>query len=206
MGKIAAAHAAREAEVILNPRACSRLPACRLPLDQYRAQAFRRAVNRCRQPRRSAPHNRQIVERLRRLRLQPHFLRHLRVRRVHQRRPVIANHDRQLYVLDIPQQFFCFRVGFHVHPLVRHAIPRQKVLDPVRIRRPLVPDYPQPLERRAVLFLPLVQQFLHARVQVFFRRVPRLHQVIVQLHLVNRLDRRVCVGVCRQQRAPRVRE
>src|SRR5690606_5008903 len=44
------------------------------------------------------------------------------------------------------------------------------------------------------------------RVQLLLRRVPRLEEVVVDVDDVDRLDRRVGVGVGGQQGAPRVRE
>ena len=59
--------------------------------------------------------------------------------------------------------------------------------------------HPARLERRAGL--PRRQQILDDGKQLLLGRVPRLQQVVVERHLVDRLDRRLGVRVRRQQHA-----
>ena len=72
-------------------------------------------------------------------------------------------------------------------------------------RREAVADHAHAagLERRAGL--PRRQQVLDDRVELLLGRVPRLEQVVVELDLVDRLDRRLGVGVGGQQHALGVR-
>ena len=65
-----AGNAGREAEVVLDPRRRARLSARRIALDQDRAQAFRRSVDRGRESRRPAADDRDVVDSRRRRRLQ----------------------------------------------------------------------------------------------------------------------------------------
>jgi hypothetical protein len=87
----------------------------------------------------------------------------------------------------------------HVEPPVGHVAARQKVAQGVRQRRPAVPEQPDALEGRAERRLPVVQQVVKNRVEVFFGRVPGLEQVVVDRDLVDGLDGRVGIGVGREQ-------
>ncbi len=83
---------------------------------------------------------------------------------------------------------------------------RQEVFDRMAIRRPQRSDHPHPLERQVHVGLPLVQQAVQHRVQVFLRGIPGLHQVIVQAHQVDGLDGRFGIGIGRQQHFARLGE
>ena len=86
-----------------------------------------------------------------------------------------------------------------------NEVARQEVLDRVRPRRPLVPDQPQALRLGQILGLPRVEQVVDDREQAFLGRIPRLRQVVIEVRLVDGLDRRVDVRVRREQDAPRER-
>jgi hypothetical protein len=53
---------------------------------------------------------------------------------------------------------------------------------------------------------PQLDQRVDDRIQLLLRRIPRLQQVVVEVHHVDRLDRGVGVGVGGQQRPSGVRE
>ena len=93
----------------------------------------------------------------------------------------------------------------HVEPAIRDEVAREEILDLVRSRRPLVPDEPQPLRLGQILGLPRVEQIVDHREQAFLRRIPRLRQVVIEVRVVDGLDRRVDVRIGREQHATRQR-
>ena len=93
-----------------------------------------------------------------------------------------------------------------VEPAVGDPVARQEVTRGVGVRREPVADEPQaglgePRGRRR---LPLLQELVEDRVEALLRRAPRLHQVVVEADLVDRLDGGLGVGVGGQQHAPGV--
>ncbi len=88
-----------------------------------------------------------------------------------------------------------------IQPLIRNPVARQKFAQIIRLRRPPAAQHAQPFERRRVLREPVVQQFVDDRIQILFRRIPRLQQVMMQLDFVDRLNGRVGIGVGCQQYA-----
>ena len=85
-----------------------------------------------------------------------------------------------------------------VEPAVRDLIAREEVAKLVRLRRPLTVDHAHALERRLITRLPVAEQLVDHRIEIQLRRMPRLHQVVVELHRVDRADRRIGVGVGRR--------
>ena len=65
-------------------------------------------------------------------------------------------------------------------------------------------DDPHALEHRLVAGPPVVQQVVEHGVEVLLRRVPGLHQIVVEAHLVDRLDGRIGIGIGGKQHAPGV--
>src|SRR5580698_799515 len=61
-GEIASAESGRKSQIVLNPRTHSRLAAGRFAFNHHRMQAFRCAVDGCREARWAAAHNCQIVK------------------------------------------------------------------------------------------------------------------------------------------------
>ena len=64
-----------------------------------------------------------------------------------------------------------------------------------------MPDHADTARLERGAGLPGREQILDHREQLLLRRVPRLQQVVIERHLVDRLDRRLSVGVRRQQHA-----
>ena len=62
-------------------------------------------------------------------------------------------------------------------------------------------DDPDPLERRPELRLPVRQQVAEDRIQALLRRIPGLHQVVIEPDVVDRPDGGLGIGVGRQQDA-----
>ena len=62
-------------------------------------------------------------------------------------------------------------------------------------------DDPDPLEHWPELRLPVSQQVAEDRIQPFLRRIPRLHQVVIEPDVVDRPDGSLGVGVGREQNA-----
>ena len=56
-------------------------------------------------------------------------------------------------------------------------------------------------ERRGERRLPVVQQIREHWVEVFFWRVPRLHEVVVEVNLVDRANGGLGVCICGKQHA-----
>ena len=83
-------------------------------------------------------------------------------------------------------------------------VARQKVAQLVVLQRPAVPDHAQPLEGRPVAGLPVIQQVGQDRVELLFRRVPGLVQVVVDARGIDGPDGCFGVGVGGQQHPPRI--
>ena len=63
------------------------------------------------------------------------------------------------------------------------------------------PDQPEPLGFGQILRLPAVEQVVDDRKQTFFGGIPRLGEVVIEVRVVDRLDRRVDIRVRRQEHA-----
>ena len=117
--------------------------------------------------------------------------------------PVFEQRDGQA-VLPHPgdrQQLAGLPVALDVEPPGRDAVAGQEVAQVVGALGEAVPDDPHAarLERRARL--PRRQEVLDDGEELLLGRVPRLEQVEVQRDLVDGLDRRLGVGVGREQDA-----
>jgi hypothetical protein len=116
---------------------------------------------------------------------------------------VLQQRDRQAALVDAGdgEQLARLAVALDVEPACRHAVARKEVAQLVRVAAEAVPDEPHAagLDRRARL--PCRQQVLDDGEQLLLGRIPRLQQVVVERDLVDRLDRRLRVGVGRQQHA-----
>jgi len=196
LGELGAREALREAEVVLDPRALAGLAAGRLPLDQHGPQPLRRAVDGRRKTRGAAADDDQIVEGELGARVQAELLGELPVARRLEPRAVVEQHDRQ------PRRV-CARAGdldprllvaLGVEPLVRDLVAGKEVADRVRVLGETVTDDAN-AGGRAVEGLPRLEQVGHHRVELLVRRLPRFLEVVVEADVVDRLDRRLGVGV-----------
>ena len=118
-------------------------------------------------------------------------------------RAVLEQRDRQPLGVDAGdrQQLARLGVALDVQPAGRHAVAGEEVAQVVGVLGEAVADDPHPagLERGAGL--PRRQQVLDDREELLLGRIPRLQQVVVERDLVDRRDRRLGVGVGRQQHA-----
>ena len=200
-----------EAEVVLDPRALSRLAAGRLPLDDDRPQALRRAVDRSSEPGRASADDDEVVERKIGPGLEPDALGDRRRVRPDERLAVREEHDGQLRASDrsgLEQARPLVRL--HLEPAIRHLAVREQVADALRVLRPAVAD-----DRHALVVgrgppgalrrSPVGEQVVEHGIEPLLRRMPRLHQVVVDADLVDGADRHLRVRVGRQQHAPRAR-
>jgi hypothetical protein len=94
-------------------------------------------------------------------------------------------------------------VAFDVEPAVRDQVAHEELLDLVGRRRAAPADDAQAHERRPERRLPVVEQVVEDGVEPLLRRVPGLQEVGVEQRLVDGADRRLGVGVRRQQHALR---
>ena len=135
-------------------------------------------------------------------------LRDRRHRRLGQGLAIGQDHHRQHRVRDLRQlqQLRRLAIGGDIEPLVRHLVARQEIAQLVRLGRPAVPDQANSLERRPVPRLPIIQQVAEHRVEALLRGIPRFHQVVIEMHIVDCLDRGVGIGIGGQQRALGIRE
>ena len=95
--------------------------------------------------------------------------------------------------------------GLNIEPSVRHLVARQEVSNCVRARRPPMAEHPDALEARPKRRAPILQEIVEHRVEVVLRRVPRLQEVMMDFGFVDGANRRVSIGVGREQDAFRVR-
>ena len=124
-------------------------------------------------------------------------------RRALEDRAVLEQRDRQAVGVDVrdAQQLARLAVALDVEPAGRHAVAREEVAQVVGLLREAVADdaHPAGLERGAVL--PGREEVLDDREELLLGRVPGLEQVVVEIDLVDRLDRGLGVGVGGEEHA-----
>ena len=96
-----AADTGRESQVVLDPRTGASLPAGGMPVEQQRLQAFRGAIHRGRQARRTAADDHQVVDVERRGKRSAEALGHLPGLRAAQDGAILEEQDRQRVVMQI---------------------------------------------------------------------------------------------------------
>ncbi len=82
---------------------------------------------------------------------------------------------------------------------VGHGVAGEEVAGREALRRPAVADDADLVDRALAHRPPRLDQRVDDRVELLLRRVPRLEQVVVDVDQVDRLDRRVGVGVGGEQ-------
>ena len=205
--QVVAAETVRESQVVFDARTHSRLPARRFALDHHRVQSFRRAINGGRQSGRPSTHDRQIVEVGLRPRPQPDPSARpppARCPAAWSRRETAPPADWQRLRPSASSSRLVsgsLAESFDVNPLVRDMIARQEIPQLVGARRPPRAQHPDSLERRAIGSLPVVEQVIQLRIEVLRRRVPRLHEKVIDVGFVDGADRSIGIGVRGQQRA-----
>jgi hypothetical protein len=80
-------------------------------------------------------------------------------------------------------------------------VPGKEILGFMAGEGPQRPGDADAFIRQTGMRLPILQQFIQDRVEFFLRRVPGFHQVIVQPHFVDGVDRRLGIGVGGEQDA-----
>src|ERR1700686_3409778 len=76
---------------------------------------------------------------------------------------------------------------------------RQKIPQFVRSRRPARAQYSNSLKGGTVRSLPIIEQVVQLGIQVLGGRIPRLHEKVVEVGLVDSADRGVRVGIGGEQ-------
>ncbi len=187
-----------EAQVVLDAGALARLPAGSLALHQQGAEALRGAVHPGRQPRRAGAHDHQVVELQLRGGAQADVTGDVRGAGLQQRGTVGQQHHRQVAGRGAgqPQELGGLRRHLHVEPAVRHHVAAEELLERVRGGGVGVPYDRQRGAGGLELGMPVIQQVGDDGVEPLLRRIPRFHEVVVELRLVDGLDgrRRVRVG------------
>ena len=199
-GQLGAGHPVRETEIVLDPGALAGLAAGRGPLDQHGLQAFGGAVHGRTEPGRAAADHHQVVEVLGRGGAQADPGGQVRVARRDHGLPVRCDDQRQSPAVHPGrgQQPLPVRlVGGE--PAVGHLVAGQELADLRAARRPAVPDHLGHVHGLVVLQPPRLQLGVDHRVELLFRRVPRLEQVVIEVHDVDGLDRGVSVRIGGEQ-------
>ena len=114
---------------------------------------------------------------------------------------VLEQRHRQAVVLGSGhlQQLSRLRLAFNVHDASWYSIAGEEVAKVVRGSGEAMPDHSDSTRLQSGSGLPGRQQIFDYGNQLLLRRIPRLEQVVVEVHLVDRLDRRLGVGVGREQ-------
>ena len=111
-------------------------------------------------------------------------------------------HERQLgLAVGRGQQPPAVVVALDVEPPVRHLVSGQEVAGVVRLARPPVPDHLDAVGVVRCVRPPRVEEVVDDRVELLVRRVPGLQQVVVERDAVDRVDRRLGVGVGGEEHA-----
>ena len=207
VGQVGAGETLGEAEVVLDRRALPGLAARGVALDDHGLQPLRRGVHRGGETGRTGTHDAQVVERLLGPRAQAEGVGELDGRRGAEGDPVGQRHHRQvvgagLREVEEPGGLLAL---VHLEPAVGHVVVGEEGLHLVGALRPAVADDPDLGVAVGVGVGPVAEQLVEHRVEPVLRRVPRLHQVVVEGDVVDRPDRHVRVGVRRQQHQPGVR-
>ena len=105
-----------------------------------------------------------------------------------------------------PLRFRIVGRGFDIDPLIGDMAASQKIPKLIRSGGPPRTQHADPLKRRMVRSLPVLQHVVHLRIQVFGGRIPWLHEKIIETGMIDRVDRGIRVGVSREQRPLRVRK
>ncbi len=201
--QIGAAQPLGEAEVVLDRRALAGLAAGRLALDHHGAQSLGRRVHRSGQSGRTAADDAHVVQRLLGAGVQPERAGHLEDPGRAERLAARHQHQRQIGRGGLGQvaQPLRLRVAFDVVPAVGDVVAGQEHLQVVAAVRPPVADHPHVGAVVRMGLLPVAEQVVEHGIEPLGRRVPRLHQVVVEADVVDRLDGHVGVGVRGQQHA-----
>ena len=101
--------------------------------------------------------------------------------------------------------FGVLRHGGYVEKCVGHVAAREKIANTERRGGPAAAKHAHSIERRARGGLPIVEQIVERRIKLRLRRIPRLQQIILDLHFVDGSDRGIGIGVRGEQHALRFR-
>ena len=202
-GEVAAAEPAGEAEVVLDARALPGLAARRLALHHHGAQALRGPVDRRGQPGGAAADDHQVVERQLGAGGQAHLLGDLERARPLQHGAVGEQQDGQAVGAHVGylEQLRRLALALHVQPAEGDLVAGEEVAQLVRLAREAVAHDAHRRLRDAARGRPVGQQVVDHREQLLLGRVPGLEQVVVEVHVVDRLDRGLGVGVGGEQHA-----
>src|SRR5258706_8856311 len=88
---------------------------------------------------------------------------------------------------------------------MRNKITTKEVPNFSRMRRPLITDNADTLKFRAIRSLPIIEHVIDNTVESLLWRVPRLHQIVINVRVIDRADRGVDIRVSGEQRPLRMR-
>ncbi len=192
-----AEEALREAEVVLDPRALTGLTTGSVSLDDDGAESLRRAV-RPRPPTRRGLHRRCTGRTSGFSALVRRSSARARSRVDGARsgsRSGMRTSGRS--VAAAGRRSWIFRASSsrsEIEPPIRDVVAPEECLDLVASRRPAMPDHADPAVIR-VGTLHTGEQVVEDGIQLVLRPVPWLHQVVVEVDVVDRPDRDIGVGV-----------
>ena len=202
-----AGDAGGEAEIVFDARTGAGLPAGRQWFDDEGAQALAGAVDAGGEARRTGADHDQVVEFLSGLNAEADAAgEHFQVR-VDERRAVGKDQHGKFRGIELAilEKFGGFRAGGDVEPAVGHVIAREKVAHAEVGERPARADDAQALEDRHVARLPILEQIVEDGIELFFRRIPGLVEVIVDARGIDGANGRLGVGIGGEEHAACVR-
>ena len=192
VGQLAAGHAGREAEVVLDPHAAAGLAPGRRALEHHGVQPLGGAVDSRGQSRRPGPDDGQVVHRLLQRPADAEGVRQLAVRGVAQEQLVTPGDDGRVGLghSELLEQLLHLRVGLQVQPGEQHPVLGQEVADPEGVLRVARPDHAQARE------VPRLAEELPAGDE-------RLKDDVAQVGVPFRSSRRASAEISKTSQSPR---
>ncbi len=205
--QIGAAHPLRKAEVILDSCAGAGLSAGGVLLDHDRLQPLGRPVDRGGEPGGAGTYDDQVVKGSLGVGRHADLVRQGAQVRIHQGAAVGEEQDRQTrrsYGGRFDQRSG-LGIAFDVQPLVGDLAAREEFLDLVRTGRPKGAGDANAVVWHRHAGEPVAQQFVQNGVEPVLRRVPGLHQVVVETDGVDAGDGGIGICIGGQQHPFRLR-
>ena len=202
--EIAAAQSHWESQIIFDARTHSGLAAGSFAFNHHGVQALGGTIHGCRESRRAAAYNRQIVEIRLGPRLQTNALRDVRRYALEQFGPIRKKYDRQarsLWTKYLEQtfRFWIIGRGFDIDPLIGNTIARQEIAKFIGLGRPARSQNPDALEHGPIRSSPVIEQIIQLGIEMLARRIPRFQEEIIDARLIDRSNRSISVGIRSEQ-------
>ena len=199
-GEVAASESGRKTQIIFDARAEAGLATGGFTFDDDGAQALAGAIDgRCKSGGATAD-NGEIVEISLSAGAEANLVGDGRERRLGETRAIGKQNEREGSRLRTKRihEAAHFRVAFgklDVNPLIRNLIARQKIAQLVRAIGPAGAEDADAFVWRAERGGPVVKQVVQRGIQLFFGRIPGLHEVIMDARFVDGVDGGAGVGV-----------